>query len=69
MANSEDPNQTAPIWVCTVCPGVSVLKFRIIMVHCFVFSFFQRFTQYLASNNCTFNLANFIDKTGVQGKA
>lgn len=27
----------------------------------------ERFTQYLASNNCTFNLANFIDKTGVQG--
>lgn len=27
----------------------------------------ERFTQYLASNNCSFNLANFIDKTGVQG--
>ena len=39
---------------------------------CFViFVFFiyvlQRFTQYLASNNCTLNLSNFIDKTGVQG--
>lgn len=27
----------------------------------------ERFTQYLASNNCTFNLSNFIDKAGVQG--
>ncbi|CAG2238137.1 PICALM [Mytilus edulis] len=27
----------------------------------------ERFTQYLASNNCTFNLNNFIDKAGVQG--
>ncbi|KAJ8315445.1 hypothetical protein KUTeg_007595 [Tegillarca granosa] len=26
----------------------------------------ERFTQYLASNNCTFNLGNFIDKGGVQ---
>lgn len=27
----------------------------------------ERFTQYLASNNCSFNLTSFIDKTGVQG--
>ncbi|XP_021373628.1 phosphatidylinositol-binding clathrin assembly protein LAP-like isoform X9 [Mizuhopecten yessoensis] len=27
----------------------------------------ERFTQYLASNNCTFNLGGFIDKGGVQG--
>ena len=34
MANSVDPDQTAPclIWVCTVCPGISVRKLRIIMV-------------------------------------
>ena len=35
MANSEDPDQTAPrslIWVCTVCPGISVRKLRIITV-------------------------------------
>ena len=31
MANSVDPDQTL-IWVCTVSPGVSVRKFRIIMV-------------------------------------
>ena len=31
MANSVDPDQTAPlIWVCTVCPGLSVRKLRII---------------------------------------
>ena len=34
MANSADPDQTAPrsslIWVCTVCPDLSVQKFRII---------------------------------------
>ncbi|XP_064607767.1 phosphatidylinositol-binding clathrin assembly protein LAP-like isoform X9 [Liolophura sinensis] len=27
----------------------------------------ERFTQYLASNNCSFNLSNFWDKAGVQG--
>ncbi|XP_052808224.1 phosphatidylinositol-binding clathrin assembly protein LAP-like isoform X8 [Mya arenaria] len=27
----------------------------------------ERFTQYLASNNCSFNLGSFIDKQGVQG--
>ena len=33
MANSVDPDQTAPlIWVCTVCPGISVQKLRIIAV-------------------------------------
>lgn len=28
----------------------------------------QRFMQYLASSNSTFNLSNFLDKGGVQGK-
>ena len=36
MANSVDPDQTAPlgslIWVCTVCPGISGRKLRIITV-------------------------------------
>ena len=32
MANSVDPDQTALIWVCTVCPGISVRKLRIITV-------------------------------------
>ncbi|XP_023222578.1 phosphatidylinositol-binding clathrin assembly protein LAP-like isoform X4 [Centruroides sculpturatus] len=27
----------------------------------------ERFTQYLASSNCTFQLSNFLDKSGVQG--
>ncbi len=27
----------------------------------------QRFTQYLASSNCTFQLSNFLDKNGVKG--
>ena len=31
MANSVDPDQTL-IWVCTICPGLSVQKFRIITV-------------------------------------
>ena len=36
MANSVDPDQTARslIWVCTVCPDISVRKLRIIMVTC-----------------------------------
>ncbi|XP_031347601.1 phosphatidylinositol-binding clathrin assembly protein LAP-like isoform X1 [Photinus pyralis] len=29
----------------------------------------ERFTQYLASSNCTFQLSNFFDKSGVQGGA
>ena len=37
IANSVDPDQNAPssslIWVCTVCPDLSVRKLRIIMVH------------------------------------
>ena len=41
IAYSEDPDQTAPsgarrsslIWVFTVCPNVSVPKFRIFTVH------------------------------------
>ena len=36
IANSVGPDQTAPrsslIWVCTVCPGLSVRKLRIITV-------------------------------------
>ncbi|XP_076373829.1 phosphatidylinositol-binding clathrin assembly protein-like isoform X3 [Tachypleus tridentatus] len=27
----------------------------------------ERFTQYLASSNCTFQLSNFLDKSGLQG--
>ena len=33
IANSEDPDQTAPlIWVCAVCPYLSVRKLKIIQV-------------------------------------
>lgn len=32
------------------------------------FSFIQRFIQYLASRNTLFNLSNFLDKSGLQGK-
>ena len=32
IANSEDPDQTALIRVCTVCPGLYVRKLRIITV-------------------------------------
>ena len=35
VANSVDPDQTAPsslIWVCTVCPRISVRKLRIITI-------------------------------------
>lgn len=34
-----------------------------------IFFIFQRFMQYLASSNSTFNLSNFLDKGGVQGKS
>lgn len=29
----------------------------------------QRFVQYLASRNTLFNLSNFLDKSGLQGKS
>ena len=32
MANSVDPIRSSLIWVCTVCPDLSVRKLRIIMV-------------------------------------
>ena len=32
MANSVDPDRSSLIWVCTVCPGLSVRKLRIIRV-------------------------------------
>ena len=35
IANSEDPDQTAPIWVCTVCPDQSVRELRVITVRFF----------------------------------
>ena len=35
MANSVDPDQTALIWVCTVCPGLSVQKLWLITVCAF----------------------------------
>lgn len=33
-----------------------------------IFFFPQRFIQYLASRNTLFNLSNFLDKSGLQGK-
>ena len=40
IANSVDPDQTALVWVGTVCPDLSVRKLRIITVsvlfHCFI---------------------------------
>lgn len=30
--------------------------------------YFQRFCQYMASNNCTINVENFSDKSGTLGK-
>ena len=43
-------------------------KFVIFFIHDAKFLPFQRFTQYLASSNSNFQLANFLDKTGVQGR-
>ena len=38
MANSVNPDQTAPRWVYTVCSDLSVRKLRIIMVICLSFT-------------------------------
>lgn len=50
------------LFILVVFCSVSVVSFSTLTV------LFQRFTQYLASNNCSFNLGQFIDKQGVQGK-
>ena len=38
IANSVDPDQTAPLWVCPVCPNLSVPKLRVItgIIVCFI---------------------------------
>ena len=36
IANSVDPDQSSLIWVCTVCPGLSVRNLRIITVVCWL---------------------------------
>ena len=47
MANSVDPDQTALIWVCTVCPDLSVQKLRNITVFCeyFEITFYAVYTN------------------------
>ena len=59
MANSVDPDQTAPlIWVCTVCPSISVRKLRIVTVPSLqkqlVISTFLFFCIDNDSQKCTF---------------
>lgn len=42
--------------------------FTAIFIYSIYFCFyFQRFTQYLASSNSSFQLSHFLDKSGVQG--
>ena len=52
MANSVDPDQTAPslIWVCTVCPDLSVQKLRKITVP--YFSLNQKVAVCMYLNGC-----------------
>ena len=49
LANSVDPDQTAPksslIWVCTVCSGISIRKLRIITVDCWLHTVKDRIFQ------------------------
>jgi hypothetical protein len=40
---------------------------QVLFFFSFLFFSLQRFTQYLASSNSTFQLSNFLDKSGVQG--
>ena len=48
MANTVDPDQTAPlIWVCTVCPGLSVQQLRIITVKVYLSINFQNILQHI----------------------
>lgn len=48
----------------SICFFIELLMTNILFLLCSN----QRFTQYLASNNCSFNLSGFIDKGGVQGQ-
>ena len=43
MANSVDPDQT--LWVCTICPGISVRKLRIITVLWFSYHSVRRYIR------------------------
>ena len=58
IANSEDPDQPAPlgacslIWVCTVCPDLSVRKLTVITVYCMIWDLFQ-----IEDRNTRLNLA------------
>ena len=44
IANSEDPDQTAPLGTCTICPDLSAQKLRVItvtVVHKFCIMFYN----------------------------
>ena len=51
----------------TLNPSWVVVYKGLITIHHLMSYGSERFTHYLASNNSTFQLSNFMDKTGVQG--
>ena len=51
----------------TLNPSWVVVYKSLITIHHLMCYGNERFTQYLASSNSNFQLANFLDKTGVQG--
>jgi len=52
----------------TLNPSWVVVYKGLITIHHLMCYGNERFTQYLASSNSNFQLSNFLDKTGVQGK-
>ena len=65
IANSVDPDQTVRsglIWVCTVCPGLSVRKVRIIMVYIVIngFSACQKGAEGEKGHDVVKNLQNLL---------
>ncbi|CAG0913825.1 unnamed protein product [Notodromas monacha] len=72
LACTNEPNVSIPqmanllIERTTNASWVVVFK-ALITVHHLMCYGNERFTQYLASSNCTFQLSNFLDKTGTAG--
>ena len=58
ISNSVDPDQTSLIWVCTVCPGISFRKLRIITA-CFLWFDQQTFTWNFTETGYLFLPSNF----------
>ncbi len=56
------------LWLWQYCLFAWLLTSKLIEIRTLCSSCWQRFVQYLASRNTLFNLSNFLDKSGLQGR-